>query len=275
MTASIQTDTGFASINGTDIFYTKSNPQHAETIVMVHAGICDHRMWQAQVEHFAERFQVITFDLHGFGQSGVPDSPFAFHEDIIALLDHFNVNEAWFLACSLGGAMTLDVALTHPKRVKGLLLSGSAIAGYQYTGERHPIGALIDEADERGDLEAISELEVQLWVDGEGRRAENVNPVMRNLVYEMNLIALQTDEAFWEHEIELEPPALERLSEIKMPTLLIIGDLDVTASLERTDILAGKIAGAQKVVIENTAHLPNMEKPSEFNQIVDAFLANL
>jgi len=242
---------------------------------MVHAGICDHRMWDTQVAHFAKNYQVITFDMYGFGQSGTPDSEFAFHTDIIALMNHLNVDSARFMACSLGGAITLDVALMHPERVKGLILSGSAIAGYKYEGERHPLAAKINEAEERDDLEAVNELEIQMWVDGKGRKPGDLDPEMRQLVLDMNLIALKTDDDYWDNEVEIDPPAIERLSEINMPTLLIYGDLDVTASIERVDILEKEISGAKKVLMPGTAHLPNMERPAEFNQIVDDFLSKL
>ena len=275
MTQSINTERGFASIKGANIFYTRSNPQQEETIVMVHAGICDHRMWDAQVAHFAERYQVVTFDMYGFGQSVAPDGEFAFHHDIIALLDHLKVDTARFIACSLGGAITLDVVLMHPDRVEGLILVASAIAGYKYEGEPHPLSAKIDEADERGDLEAINEFEIQMWVDGKGRTPVDLDPDMRQLALEMNLIALKADDDFWDNEIEVEPPAIERLSEIQTPTLLIYGDLDVVASIERVNILEKGISGAKKVLMPGTAHLPNMERPAEFNQIVDDFLGGL
>lgn len=272
MTSQITTTSDFAALNGTKIFYTSSNPHHEETIVMVHAGICDHRMWDAQVKHFAQKYHVVTFDMHSFGQSGIPTASFAFHDDIIALLDFLKIDSAWFMAASLGGAITFDVALMHPGRVKGLIMVAPAVAGYKYEGEPHPLKAKIDEAEEADDLEMVNELEIQMWVDGKGRTPQDLDPDMRNLVLDMNLIALKSDDSFWELEVEIDPPALERLSEIDMPVILIYGDLDVAASLERVDIITEKITGAKKVLIKDTAHLPNMEKPAEFNQIVDDFL---
>src|SRR5690606_24440054 len=126
----------------------------------------------------------ITFDTHGFGQSGVPTAPFAFHTDIIALLDHFRIDKAWFMAASVGGALTLDVELMHRQRVQGLILVAPAIAGYKYEGERDPLYEKIGEAEENGDLDLVSELEVQLWVDGKGRKADELDPAMRQLVVE-------------------------------------------------------------------------------------------
>jgi pimeloyl-ACP methyl ester carboxylesterase len=73
----------------------------------------------------------------------------------------------------------------------------------------------------------------------------------------------------------LTPPAIDRLREISVPTLVIVGDKDVNSILEISDLLANGIQGAQKVVMPNTAHLPNMEKPAEFNQIVLEFLEKI
>ena len=74
---------------------------------------------------------------------------------------------------------------------------------------------------------------------------------------------------------KLDPPAISRLSEIHVPTLIIVGDQDVREILTIADILAKGIPGAQKVVIPGTAHHLNMEKPAEFNRIVLDFLGRL
>lgn len=263
---------GFAPINGTEIFYTMSGEEHSETMLMIHAGICDHRMWQTQVPHFAKNYRVITFDMRGFGQSKMVEGAFSFYEDVLALMDYLKIEKAWLMACSLGGKTAINLTLSNPERVQGLILVGAAFGGYKYEGEGHPLEEALDQADENGDMELVSELEVQIWVDGVGRKAEGVNSSVRKLVWEMNLIALNVDEALWEQEVSLEPPASGRLEEIEKPTLIIIGDLDIKPSLERSDILEKRISGAKKVTMNGTAHVPNMEFPEQFNQIVDEFL---
>ncbi len=266
----------FASIKGAEIFYTQTNPSHSETMLMIHAGICDHRMWEKQVAHFSQHFHVIAFDMRGFGKSTIPDAPFSHHEDIIALLAHLEVDSAWFLACSMGGKMAINVALLQPELVRGLLLSCPAYGGYQYEGDTsHPLDDAFETAEANGDIESLSELEVQLWVDGRGRTPDDIDPNIRQLIYEMNLIPLKVDEDIWDKEQALEPPASERLADITQPTLIIIGDLDVAPSIERADNLAEAIPNAKKVVMTGTAHLPNMEFPDKFNAIVDDFLRGL
>jgi pimeloyl-ACP methyl ester carboxylesterase len=267
--------TGFASVNGTQIFYTIDGSERDETILMIHAGICDHRMWQPQVSHFAKRYRVVTLDMRGFGQSKMVEGEFSFYEDILALLDTLKIEQAWLMGCSLGGKAAINLTLTKPERVQGLILVCPAFGGYQYEGENHPLEAAIDTAYNNGDMELVSELEVQFWVDGEGRKADEVDAAVRKLVWEMNLIPLKVDEALWEQEVNLEPPASERLQEIDKPTLIIIGDLDIASSKERADILEKGIADAKKITMNRTAHVPNMEFPEQFNQIVDEYLRGI
>jgi pimeloyl-ACP methyl ester carboxylesterase len=132
----------------------------------------------------------------------------------------------------------------------------------------------LEQADEDGDLDLINELELQIWVDGPQRTSEQVDPSVRELVREMNLIALQTPEDLG-NELSLEPPAVDQLSEIKVPTLIVAGDLDAPSSLARADFLAKNISHAKKVTINGTAHLPNMERPEAFNKYVLSFLSQI
>lgn len=274
MSSKDKSKTGFAPINGTEIFYTVDGEGHDDTLVMIHAGICDHRMWKAQVKHFSERYRVVTMDMRGFGQTQMVEGAFSLYKDILDLLDILKIEQAWLIGCSLGGKTAINLTLTNPERVKGLILVGAAFGGYSFEGDDHPLEPAINEAFDNGELEQVSELEVQIWVDGVGRKPEDVDANIRKLVWEMNLIPLKVEDDLWEQEVSLEPPASERLEEIDKPTLLIIGDLDIAPSIERTDILEKRIAGAKKVVMNGTAHVPNMEFPEQFNQIVDDFLRN-
>ncbi|MEM9953486.1 MAG: alpha/beta hydrolase [Chloroflexota bacterium] len=267
-------ETGSITINSTELYYRRANPTASDTIFLLHAGICDSRMWQTQLEYFSTDYQVIAVDMHSFGQSGIPSESFSFHADFFALLDHFGIEQTWIMAASLGGIFAFEMAVTRPNHIKGLLLSAPGIVDFVHNGEAHPLVAKIDEADDVGDLDLVNELEIQMWVDGEGRSADDMNPEMRQLVLDMNLIALQADDSFWELSAELSPPVSERLSKITMPVLLIYGDLDIPASMARVNFIADGIPHAEKVLMSGTAHLPNMEQPEQFNQIVQTFLDN-
>lgn len=266
---------GFLSINGAQIYYTIDGVEYPETMVMIHAGICDHRMWSHQVAHYSKRYKVVTFDMRGFGQSKMVEGAFSLVDDARALLDALEISEAWLMACSQGGKVALDLTLQSPERVKGLLLVAPAISGYQYTGDPHPLNDAFDEAEEADDIARICELEMQVWVDGTGRKPEDVDSAVRQLVYDMNFIPLNVPDELWDQEVDIESPALPRLEEIIKPTLIVGGTLDVASSLERLDILAERVPDVQKVMLENTAHVPNLEYPEKFNQLVDEFLRSL
>jgi pimeloyl-ACP methyl ester carboxylesterase len=98
---------------------------------------------------------------------------------------------------------------------------------------------------------------------------------VRDLVREMNLIALRNEASGLGDERPLEPPAADRLAEIRVPTLIIVGNRDRPEIMYRASILERSIPDAHKVVMSGTAHLPNMERPDEFNRIVLEFLDGL
>ena len=132
----------------------------------------------------------------------------------------------------------MDFALRHPERVGALVLVGSAVSGFE--GDFEPPGQW-DElvaADEAGDLGRGSELEVQIWVDGPGWRPEDVAGVVRDLVCEMNLIALHNEASGLGEELPPDLPAIERLSEIRAPALILVGDSDQPRTLAAADLLA-------------------------------------
>ena len=110
-----------------------------------------------------------------------------------------------------------------------------------------------------------------MWVDGPARSPEDVAAPIRDLVCEMNLIALKTEAAELGEEWEPEPPAADRLHNIHAPTLLIVGDEDQPRIFAAADLLEKELPNERKVVI-GTAHLPNIERPEEFNRLVLEFL---
>ncbi len=134
----------------------------------------------------------------------------------------------------------------------------------------------IQAAAKAGDYDQANELELRAWVDGMGRTPDQVDPAYRAKASAMN-------RALYDHDAEMnavewqpaEPPAYPRLETVTAPTLVIVGDRDVPDILHAVDVLAARIPNAKKVVMRNTAHLPSMELPDEFNQILGDFLNGL
>ena len=263
-------ETGMAEVNGARIYYEVAG--EGDPLVLVHAGIADSRMWEDQLMAFADRYRVIRHDMRGFGMTAMVEGPFSHHEDLRALLDSLDVERTHLVGCSMGGGAGLYFTLEYPQRVGNLVLVGSAVGGFGPDIDPPRQWDEILAAEEAGDLERVSELEVQIWVDGPGRSPEDVDASVRDLVREMNLIALRNEASGLGDEWEPEPPAADRLPDVQAPTLLIVGDEDQPSVFAAADLLERELPNVRKIVMHGTAHLPNMEQPEEFNRIVLDFL---
>jgi pimeloyl-ACP methyl ester carboxylesterase len=266
---------GFAVIGGVKMYYEVAGKGHP--LVLAHAGIGDHRMWDDQFAVFAGHYTVIRYDMRGYGKTPPVDGVFSHYADLHGLLQHLGVERAHLLGCSLGAGAIIDFALEYPRMTASLVVVTGHPSGYP-----EPEDVFIPPqweeslaAFEEGDFERTAELWVQMWVDGPHRTPGEVNPAIRDKVREMSLIALMNRASGLGSVQILEPPAAGRLDELHVPALFIIGELDDPDIVDAGHDVAGKIAGARKVVMNNVAHLPNMEQPAEFNRHVLEFLSSL
>lgn len=245
--------------------------------MMIHAGVADHRQWNNEFAHFAGRFRVIRYDMRGYGTSEPIEGEFSHLGDLIALLDQLAVREpAVIMGCSMGGGLAIDFALTHPARVRALILVGAGPSGLKLDVPTPPKFADAEKAFEAGDLDLVAEIETQIWFDGAGRTPGQVNPEMRRLAYEMNRIALSHEAKELGKRLPgAQPPAAMRLAELRIPILIIVGAHDTAFIRAAADHMLDRVPSARKVVIEDAAHLPNMDHPEEFRRIVDGFLKAL
>lgn len=265
---------GFAEINGARLFYEVAGD--GPPLTLLHAGITDSRMWDAQFDTFAATYRTVRYDVRGFGRSVPPPGPYTMREDLAALLDFLGIARTHLIGVSMSGSIVIDFAISYPERVGALIPVAMGIGGATgsaYMAERDRENEAILAS---GDTDAANEADLRLWLDGVGRPAGTaVDPGVRERVREMNapLIAAQLNDQ-GEHESvnRLAPPAIERLEEITAPTLAIVGAYDVPDMRTNADAIATRVPGARKVIMPGVAHLPPMEAPEEFNRLVLEFL---
>ncbi len=263
---------GFVEVNGAPLWYETAGSGPA--LVMLHGHLIDSGQWDSQFAEFAQAFRVVRYDARGFGRSDKPAAPFAFYEDLRAVLASLNIPPAFLMGCSGGGATVIDMALAYPDSVVGLVLVGSAVSGYAFSGQPPPKIVAMREARERGDIDEAVELGLQLWTDGERRRPEQVDPVAREHTRQM--MARQLSRPAVAAEVRtLDPPAISRLADIRVPTLVVVGADDSALIHDIAELLTGQITGARKVVIPDAGHHPNMEHPAAFNEMVLSFLKSI
>jgi 3-oxoadipate enol-lactonase len=136
---------------------------HAETagdgpaVVLVHAGICDSGMWDAQWGALADGRRLMRFDMRGFGRSPVPSAAYSHARDLIAVMDAAGISEAAIVGASMGGRVALEAALAAPARVSALVLVGSGLPGHEWSAPVRKYWEAEEAAIERGDLAAATE----------------------------------------------------------------------------------------------------------------------
>jgi len=243
-------------------------------IVLLHEGICDSRMWDPQWETFTRSHRVLRLDFRGYGRSPLASGRFASARDVIELLDRHGFDRAAVVGVSLGGRVALEVALAAPERVAALVLVGSGLPGHDWSEEMKATWEEEEAALRSGNVDEAVDISLRTWVAGPGRKPEDVDADVRARVAKMQRRAYELqlpfeDEA--EEELLVEDVA-QRLGEIKAPALVLVGEQDVPDIHAIADRLAREIPGARRETIADAAHVPSMERPREFEELVLGFV---
>lgn len=268
-----QTTSGYANVNGGKLYYESAG--EGRTLVLGHAGLCDHRQWDSQWDAFAHEFRVIRYDLRGYGESDPVTTPVSRRADLKALFDALGLEQAAVLGCSISGGIAVDFTLDNPDRVWALIPFSATPSGFQFQGQPPKLMGELSEAMQAGNVDSALEVANHIWLSGPQREVSALDPALVELVTDMDRRPIAEGVAF-RNDMKpvdpLTPPAIDRLGEIKAPTLVMAGALDDAELVRAADVMASGIPGAAKYIMPHGAHLANMEQPDEFNRAVLEFL---
>ncbi|MHA6690055.1 alpha/beta fold hydrolase [Devosia sp. A449] len=241
-------------------------------VVFLHAGVCDKRMWDSQMDVVAEAgWHAIAYDRRGYGESVSADEAFSHIDDLEAVLQAFDIHAAVLVGSSLGGGLALDFALRHPGRVIGLVLIGTSVTGAPWSATE--VEQMIEDAEEdaweRGDADMLNRVQAHEWLDGPRASSGRVGGAARELFLEMNALALNQPRLTQE---EAPPDAWRRVSAVGAPTLLLVGDEDFTALIDRHEHLSEEMPNTFAAMLEGVAHIPSIERPELVNAMLLEFL---
>jgi len=259
------------------IAYDRAGPRGSLPIVLIHAGVADRRMWEPIWPALTAEYDVVRLDLRGFGDStDRPRGPLSEVDDVLVTLAELGIDRCHLIGASFGAGVAVEAALLRPELVSSLLLVGP---GGALVSERTPDVEEFIAAERAAlaadDLEAAVEANLVAWVDGHGRDPGDVDAAVRELVRTMQRRAFElTDDWDDVEEHELDPPAPDRLGEIKTPTLVLLGGLDLDAIKQAARNAVAGIAEARLVEWPDTAHLPSMERPDDFVALSRDWLAD-
>jgi pimeloyl-ACP methyl ester carboxylesterase len=245
-------------------------------VVFLHAGVADRRSWAAvfaELHRLQPGLRLISYDRRGFGETTYEAEPSSAVSDLIAVLDACDVHQAILVGNSQGGRIAIDTALTYPNRVAKLVLIGSAVSGAPKP-RKDEVAAIvdlvnaIDAAEESGNLEQVNKLEAHLWLDGMGPMGR-VSGEARSLFLQMNGRALQANEV---GNLQWVTDAWNRLEEIAVPTMVIVGERDLPHLVRQSAEIASRVHNAQLIELENQAHVPSLEDPVGLANHLQAFI---
>lgn len=259
---------GFAKVNGARLYYEMTG--EGEVVVLIHSGFTDLRLWDDQFDFLGKYFKVVRYDIRGFGKSDRPSEPFSHFEDLKGLLSYLGIEKANLVGVSMGGSIAIDFTLQYPELVQCLVLSGPSLNGYNLNADETTkqvslAGISIAKKDENFIQSVEFMLDNPIWRQTDWKARERLKDMFMNTSLEWALEDI---------EIIANPPASERYSKIAKKTLIVIGSEDSHPIKELAEVLELGITNAKKVQIEDTGHLPNLDKADEFNKIVLEFLVN-
>ncbi len=263
---------GFVELPGARLYYEISG--EGEPVIFLHGGLLDGRMWGHQFSFFVQHYQAIRYDMRGAGKSETVPSTEAYipYQDLYHFLHALNIQRASLVGLSGGARAAIDFAIAYPQQVQKLVLVSPGMSGYAFLDEwTHQRGKALVEALSQQNLADAVEIFLIMWTDGPYRTPEQVDLTVREHIREMVTHALPLSRLAPNFK-ELEPPAVGRLSEIHAPTLVILGEKDTSDIHAIGKLLHEQVVVSELVLIPDVGHALVMEKPSEFNTLVDHFL---
>jgi pimeloyl-ACP methyl ester carboxylesterase len=246
-------------------------------IVLVHSAIVNRRSWDDLTPLLVRPgYRVIRYDMRGFGESTAEAVEFSPRADLLAVMDSRGVARAAVAGNSWGAMNALDTVIEAPDRFVALCWLGGGVGGFDggKTPEEQSLFDAESKAEEDGDPDLAAELDVQIWVDGVGQPKTRPSADVREAVKRMDRELLEPGREFGENT-RLQPLANDRLGEVHLPVLAIIGQLDTSGTRAAARRLA---EGAPNVRLESwpdVAHMIAMEAPARVATLLVDFLAPL
>jgi len=268
-----QVKSDIAAVNDTRLYYEIAGS--GPPLLLVHGGGGDRRHWDGQFSALAETYQVIRYDLRGYGKSDLPveGQPYRHEDDLAAVLGELGIGPAHIAGFSLGCQIVVDAYTVYPHLFKSAIAVGPFVSGHSSPATEHLFGGY-------GACGAIYQKEgrnaaAEAFANMPAFNPDRIEAAPKALVAE-----ICRDHPWWfvDHADPMErvtPVATEKLEDIKVPLLVISAEHDAAACQEVADLMEQKVPGCQRSDIAGASHFMLMEKPAEFNEIVEGFLAAL
>lgn len=256
---------GYLDVSGSKIYYEEGGSGPA--IVLLHDGLLASAVWDEIWPSLATKYRVIRYDRRGYGRSDSVTSSFSPTKDLAKLLRHLKVQRALIVGSSSGGALAIDFAIVHPEMVDGLFLLGPVLHGMDFNADFRERARKNNEPMERGDVKGWA----TNWSQDKFLIAGPTETARRKIYDQLVANAEKLKNFDGTLEEKLSPPASQRLSEIKTPTMILIGESDIADVRAHCDAIKAGIRDSKLVVVKGAGHLLQLEKPHEVLKNLNEF----
>jgi 3-oxoadipate enol-lactonase len=255
--------------NGITMRAVLEGPARAPVVTLSHSLAASLDMWRPQVPALVGRFRVLRYDVRGHGESEAPAPPYTLQElanDVHALLSKLGIERTHFVGLSMGGMIGQQLAVDHPDLLGSLVLADTLSA---YPPEAMAMWqGRIDAASGPSGMEPLVEPTITRWFTDPFVRAEPVT-----IDWIRSMIRSTAPAGFIGCcQALMQLNVTERLRNVNVPTQIIVGREDPTTPMSGAETIRDAIPGARLMVIEDAAHISNVEQPQAFNDTLIGFL---
>ena len=241
---------------GSDRIWAEDSGGDGPVLVLLHEGVGDSRMWDPVWPELTRHFRVIRYDVRGYGRSPLATEDYTLLGDLQTVLAFYGVGPVCLAGCSMGGSAAIDLALAEPDQVSSLVLLCPGISGFSYPDEPE-LEAQCEALAAQGDLPGIARVLLSMW----GRAGDD--PVVFDLMLS-SLRATENEEQFQQPG----EPALARLGQLTVPTMLMLGDMDYPPLIESCTLAARRIPGCELIWLPGVDHYPTIRAPRQVAETI-------
>jgi len=257
--------------NGISMNYAFDGPSGAPVVMMSHSLATDFGMWDPTVPPLTPRWRVLRYETRGHGATEAPSGPYTLEQlaaDALALLRALGIQRVHWVGLSLGGMIGQTLALAAPDVLLSLALCDTTSRA---PADAKPLWEERIRTAETTGMTALVEPTLARWFTASFReRRKDVIDRVATMIRTTPV----TGYTGCCHAI-MNLNLTNRLGDIKLPTMVIVGEHDAGTPVAASRVIAENVKGARLQVIPSAAHLSNMEKPEAFNQALGGFLAEV
>ena len=257
----------YLDVGGVQLWYEECGAANAPAVVLLHDGLLHSITWDAVWTPLCAKYHVVRYDRRGYGRSTPSKARFVPEDDLYKIMRQAHMDRAIVVGTSSGGALAIDFALAHPAMVEGLFLIGPVVHGMASSDYFNDRGNRNSAPLDHGDTKAAA----QNWANDRFLLAGN-DPRSRKLLYDAFIENPQNLSASGAPEIRPSPPAVTRLAQIRVPTMVLVGEADIADVFANCGAIEAAVPLASFEVWKDTGHLIQIQKPADlvarFNRFV-------